>query len=393
MNRSNDNVFQFNSQASPTGDDPVRYNQAFSNWEPVKTPTTQVTIGILEGEGIGKELMAVCQTILDRISRCTEYQFDIQQGGAIGTPVWKETGQYVSDEVENFCRNIHAKNGALLCGPGDGRFVYDLRSKLDLYCKLTPLKPVSALHNTGPLRPESVRDVDILMVRENKGGLYQGDHTIDEHKGQRRIRHYFDYTDTQVHRILKVSFKLAKMRQGKLCVIYKPGGVPGISTLWKEQADALSHGSDVALSMLEIDNACYQIVADARNFDVVVAPNMFGDVLADGATVLLGSRGMSYSANFSDDGIGVYQTGHGAAYDLADTNRANPLGQIQTMVFMLREHFNLEKVAVAIEGAIEKVLSSGWRTADIMSPDCRLAGTTLLGELIADVACEQLSSK
>ena len=392
QNKSNNNVLSFNNNdASPEKDTQIDYRDAFSNWKSTEISAKQATIGILEGEGIGKELMDVCRTILERISQCTDYQFDIHLGGEIGTPAWKQTGHYVSDEVVNFCRDIHANNGALLCGPGGGRFVYDLRSKLDLYCKLTPLKPVSALNDTGPLRPESVEGVDILMVRENKGGLYQGEHSVEEYDGQQRFRHSFDYTEDQVRRILQVSFNLAQMRRGKLCVIYKPGGVPGISSLWKEQAENICHGTDIELSMLEVDNACYQLVADAHNFDVVASPNMFGDVLADGATVLLGSRGLSYSANFSDEGMGIYQTGHGAAQGLAGTNLANPLGQILSMVFMLRQHFNMEEVAISIETAIEGILSSGWRTADIMTTGNKSAGTILLGELIADVACAYLT--
>ena len=308
----------------------------------------------------------------------------------IGTAAYAATNQWVTPDIERFCRDIHARQGAVLCGPGGGRFVYELRLRLDLFCKLVPLVPVPALRELGPLRPERLTDVDVLVVRENLGGLYQGSGQDTLEGGVRRARHTFDYHAAQVARIIEVGAALAEMRRGKLCVVYKPGGVPSISTLWRDMAEQVCASRAPELQLLEVDSACYQVIANAQSFDVVVAPNMFGDVLADAATVLLGSRGMSCSANFSDDGIGVYQTGHGAAYGLAGTDRANPIGQIHSMVFMLREHFDLEWIASAIEQGVEDVLAAGWRTGDIMAPACRLVGTRRMGELIADAACARI---
>ncbi len=366
------------------------YNGAFKNWPRIARTSSKVVAGILPGEGVGPELMAICQNILKRVGAYAGQEFEFHTGGLIGIPAWKESGEWVTEEVESFCREIHAQKGAILCGPGGGRFVYELRSQLDLFCKLVPLQPTLALNGVGPLRPEAVKGVDILVVRENMGGLYQGEHAYDEDEGSLRVRHCFSYAQPQVERILRVGVKLAQLRRSKLCVIHKPGGIPAISELWKKLAIAVCEGTDVELEMLEIDNAIYQIIADAARFDVVVAPNMFGDVLADGITVLLGSRGMSLSANFSDDGMGVYQTGHGAAYDLAGRDRANPIGQINSMVFMLRLHYNLEKLANAIEQGVEDVLTNGWRTADIMESDSREVGSQQMGELIAEAACARL---
>ena len=163
----------------------------------------------------------------------------------------------------------------------------------------------------------------------------------------------------------------------------KPGGVPSISALWAEQAGLAANGSGVELRFLEVDTAAYQLLADARHFDVVVAPNMFGDVLADGATLLLGSRGMSCSANLGDGGRGVYQTGHGAAYDLAGTDRANPIGQIHALALLLRESFGLEHLALQVQFAIEDTLAAGWRTPDIANNGTRLVGTQQMAEHIA----------
>jgi len=136
--------------------------------------------------------------------------------------------------------------------------------------------------------------------------------------------------------------------------------------------------------VLEIDNAIYQLIARPQDFDVIVSPNLFGDVLADSGALLLGSRGMSYSGNFGSDRRAVYQPGHGAAYDLAGRDLANPVGQILSMAMMLRESFELPHHAARVEAAIASTLARGYRTRDIARPDSVVVGTHALGELIAD---------
>jgi len=136
--------------------------------------------------------------------------------------------------------------------------------------------------------------------------------------------------------------------------------------------------------MLEVDNAMYQMIASPEQFDVVVAPNMFGDVLSDGAALLLGSRGLSYSGNFGDTGKAVFQTGHGAAHDLTGKDTANPIGQVLSLAMLLRESFGLNHYAEMIETAIEETLIDGWRTSDISEPGCKLVGTQEMGLRIGD---------
>jgi 3-isopropylmalate dehydrogenase len=339
-------------------------------------------IGVLPGEGIGPEIIDASIRLLAAIESVTGLTFELRYGGKIGVDAVRESGQALTPAVTGFCADVFSAGGAIFCGPGGGRFVYDLRATFDLFCKLVPLQPLPALAGTGVLVPGAVRDVDILLIRENTGGLYVGETGTEVTDGGTRAWHRFHYDEDEVDRILRLAIRAARLRRGQLCVVTKPAGVPGISGLWRSRAEALGRDAGIDLRILEIDNACYQIVADARSFDVIVAPNMFGDVLADGASVLLGSRGMSYSANYSPGGCAVYQTGHGAAYDLAGTDRANPVGQIQSLAMMLRESFGLPDIAQALVDATNAVLAAGVRTPDVLAAGCRSVGTRALASHI-----------
>jgi 3-isopropylmalate dehydrogenase len=350
-------------------------------------------IGVLPGEGIGPEIITISLALLEVIEQARPVHFKLRWGGKIGKEAIAETGRALSTEVVGFCRQLFNEGGALLCGPGGERFVYDLRLEFDLYCKLAPIQPLPALVGTGPLKPSTMEDVDILVVRENTGGLYQGQYGVDEVGGKQRAWQQFDYSESQVTRILNTAAKLAARRRGSLCAINKPGGTPSISRLWEERAISESATHGVSLRMLEIDNACYQIIADARHFDVVVAPNLFGDIIADNAALLLGSRGMSYSANYSPTGHAVYQTGHGAAHDLTGTDRANPIGQILSLAMLLEQSFGLNEIAMEIRQATDDTLAAGWRTADIATSGSRVVGSRELGEKIATRLRERLSTQ
>lgn len=340
-------------------------------------------IGVLPGEGIGPEVVNASLSLLPVITACTGQRFELRTGGPIGTEAERLAGQPLTPEVVDFCRDVFAAGGAVFCGPGGGRFVYELRTRLDLYCKLVPLKPLAALHDCGPLRPEATRGVDLLIVRENLGGLYQGESGGDVAGSGSTAWQRFGYSQDQVDRILRVAIAAARLRRGHLAVVTKPSGIPAISALWESRARELTAGTGVTLRCLEVDNAAYQLVADAHRFDVVVAPNMFGDVLADGASVLLGSRGMSYSANFADPQTAVYQTGHGAAYDLAGLDRANPVGQILSLAMLLRESFGLDGISDDLVAAVDDTLAEGWRTPDIASRHHGPVGTRELAARIA----------
>jgi 3-isopropylmalate dehydrogenase len=355
-----------------------RLTQCVPGWERRAAHAPRV-VGVLPGEGIGPEVVDAALVVLDAVTEASGSRFEVRRIGAIDAGADEENR--LARACAEFCQSIFAAGGALLCGPMGGRFVYDLRARFDLYCKLVPLRPSPALADAAIIRPERLTGVDVLIVRENVGGLYFGE--SGRREGGRVAYQHFSYRADQVVRIVGVAARLARMRRGRLSVVVKAGGVPHVSALWSEEAEAVASDHGIAVEILEVDNASFQLVADPRRFDVVVAPNLFGDILADVAAVLLGSRGMSYSANFGPEGRAVYQTGHGAAHDLAGSNRANPVAQILSLAMMLRESFGLAREALWIETAVERVLAGGLRSQDIAGPGSRIAGTRQLAECIA----------
>ena len=341
-------------------------------------------IGVLLGEGVGAEVVPVAMRLLDLLADQSGRQFQLHQGGLIGLPAKAQYGSCLSDEVTGFAEHLFALGGAMLCGPGGDRFVYELRRRFNLYCKFTPLEPLPELRAAGAVRPEIAAATDIIAVRENMGGIYQGDWDEDGPPGARIARHRFEYREADVRRIMGVAFDLAATRRGHVHVVLKPGGIPSISSLWRSVAEEMARDAGIALGELEIDNAVYQMIADPGQFDVLVSPNMFGDVLADCGSLLLASRGLSYSGNFNDLGHAVYQTGHGAARDIAGKDVANPIGQIFSLGMMLRESFCWPQADAALRVAVRATLRSGIATGDLAMPTHRVVGTAEFGDAVAD---------
>jgi 3-isopropylmalate dehydrogenase len=339
----------------------------------------------LPGEGIGPEVIGCALQVLAAVESVCGRTFEVRTGGAIGREAERKDGVPLSPEVIQFCHEVFADGGAILAGPGGGRFVYDLRKQFDLFCKLSPLQVFDELIYAGRLKPHFVRSVDILMVRENASGIYQGQwqETREPERG-RRADHAFSYREAEVRRILEVAAHIARGRRGEMAVVYKDSGLPTISGLWRDLAAAVADEIGVRSVMLDVDHAAFRLIQYAHDLDVVVAPNLFGDVLADLGAVLVGSRGLTFSGNFAADGAAVYQTNHGSAYDLVGTDRANPAGQILALAMLLRESFGLMREARLIEAALATVWREGWRTADLAESGCRLTGTRKMGELCAE---------
>ncbi len=340
-------------------------------------------VGVFLGEGVGVEVVPVAMRMLGLLARHGNRKFELHEGGLIGLPAKAIHGTSLSTEVTDFASDLFDKGGTMFCGPGGDRFVYELRRQFNLYCKFTPLEPLPELRAAGAVRPEIAAATNIVAVRENMGGIYQGSWEESGDPGARVAMHRFDYREADVRRIMGVAFDLAATRRGHVHVVLKPGGIPSISSLWRSIAEEMARDAGIALGELEIDNAVYQMIADPGQFDVLVSPNMFGDVLADCGSLLLASRGLSYSGNFNDLGHAVYQTGHGAARDIAGKDVANPIGQIFSLGMMLRESFCWPEADAALRSAVRATLRSGIATGDLPMSTHRIVGTAEFGDAVA----------
>ena len=369
-------------------DEHLTVRQAIPGWSVLSGERTEYTIGVLRGEGIGPEVIEASLQVLGAVTRGAAIHFKIRMGGKIGLSARQETGRDLTPEVIDFFESVFAEGGAVLCGPAGGRFVYELRSKFDLFCKIIPLRPLVSLQDTGVIKAQALKDVDVLIVRENVGGIYFG--RWEERQGEQGLTatHSFEYRQDEVERILRVAIAFARTRRRRLSLVLKTEGIPSISRLWVKVLEDLGQDEDLRIEILQVDNAAFQLLHEARGFDVIVTPNLFGDILADCGGLLLGSRGMCFSANLGRDGRAVYQTGHGGALDLAGRDRANPIGQIHSLSMLLRVSFGLKELADRIEAAVEKTLQDGWRTPDINAAGRRIIGTREMGRRIAQAVQE-----
>ncbi len=340
-------------------------------------------LGVLEGEGVGPEIIRTTLNVLSAVESISHSKFDVRFGGPIGLPSESHFGKVLCDNVIDFCRDIFSEGGVVLSGPGGGRFVYDLRKQFDLFCKLVPLTVFNELSEANRIKQKYTHSVDIILIRENLSGIYQGYWQEVLLNEGRRAEHSFFYTEKEVCRILQVAAKIAQCRRGELTVILKDNGIPSVSKLWRDCTIEVASETAIKYSFVNIDLAVYQLIQHAQELDTIVAPNLFGDVLADVGGVLIGSRGLTYSGNFSSNRAAVYQTNHGAAYDMKDTNNANPIGQIFSLAMLLRESFGLLREARLIEDAVADVWRQGWRTNDLAESGCRITGTKEIGEIIA----------
>ncbi len=339
-------------------------------------------VGILRGEGSGPELIDAACNVLDAVAESFRLNFCIKTGGDISSLSAERRGEYLTDEVAEFCREIFANGGAIMAGAAEGRFVYDMRRRFDLYYKLNLLRSYPELRDVCRIKLLA-KPLDILVVRENLQGVYQGNSVEAICDDGRQIQHTFVHTEKQVRAVMEVAVAAARRRRNILSVIGKTSGLPAIHSLWRACALEVAGISGVEVSLLDVDYAGYKLLQEPETFDVIVAPNCFGDILSDLGGVLAGSRGLTFGASYGTDGAAVYQTNHGAAHDRAKTDTANPVGQIFAMAMMLRESFSLQSAARLIEDAVQAVWRARWRTADLIEPGCKVAGTRQFGELVA----------
>jgi 3-isopropylmalate dehydrogenase len=338
-------------------------------------------IGLLPGSGIGREVTDAALRVLAAVEVGTGLGFEVRHGGAIGEEAEQRCGSALPEPVVAFCGEVFDDGGAILSGPGGGRYVYDLRRRFDLFCKLAPVRSWPSLQGVG--RNSSVpREVDLLFVRDNCGGVYQGRWWVDHDTQGETAHHAFSYAESAIRRLARVAVSAAMSRRGRVHVIVKHGGVPAISNLWQRVALEVAAPHPIQVLIMNADYAAFELIQHPEAFDVILTPNLFGDILVDLSAVLQGSRGVTFSGNFAADGRAVYQTNHGCAHDLAGTDTANPAGQMLSLAMLLRESFDLPGPAALIESALVAAWTAGYRTADVAAPGCQVLGTRAMGEQV-----------
>ncbi|HET8636522.1 MAG TPA: 3-isopropylmalate dehydrogenase, partial [Acidobacteriaceae bacterium] len=288
--------------------------------------------------------------------------------GAVGGPRWEKLGFAMRPELA----------------------ILRLRKELDLFANLRPATVLDPLVDASTLKPEVVRGLDIMIVRESTGGLYFGEPRGVETLpgGQKRGFDTESYTTSEIERVGRVAFDLARRRKNRVTSVEK-ANVMQSGLFWRQTMTALHQREyeDVELSHMYADNCAMQLVRNPRQFDVIVTSNVFGDLLSDLASMLTGSLGMLPSATLGavqSDGRrhALYEPIHGSAPDIAGKGLANPLAEILSFAMLLRYSFSMEEDAALIERACTNVLASGLRTADIMAPGTAKVGTSVMGESI-----------
>lgn len=350
-------------------------------------------LAVIPGDGIGPEIVDQAIKVLDRIGRKYGHSLEYRKLLAGGC-AYDATGEPLPKETVEACRQSDAVILGAVGGykwdnlPGHLRpeaALLGLRSQLGLFANLRPAVIYDELKEACPLKPGVIGDsVDIMVVRELTGGIYFGDRGRREGSLGQEAYDTENYSVFEVERIARTAFEIARKRRRKVTSVDK-ANVLESSRLWREVVTRVSKDyPDVALDHMYVDNAAMQLIRKPGQFDVIVTTNMFGDILSDEASMITGSIGMLPSASLGEKSFGLYEPIHGSAPDIAGQDKANPIATILSVAMMLKYTFSLDAEARDIEDAVARVLKEGFRTQDIMSEGKTLAGTGLMGDLIAE---------
>ena len=355
----------------------------------------QYRLTLLPGDGIGPEIMTIAVDVLKVIGKQFNLDFIFQEA-LIGGAAIEATGQPLPEETLTMARNSDAVLLAAIGGykwdtlprsqrPETGLLA--IREGLGLFANLRPATVFPQLVDASSLKREVVEGVDIMVVRELTGGIYFGQPKgiFETETGEKRGVNTMAYRESEIDRIAKVAFEIARKRRHQLCSVDK-ANVLDVSQLWRDRVVEMSANyPDVELSHLYVDNAAMQLVRAPKQFDTIVTGNLFGDILSDEASMLTGSIGMLPSASLGADGPGLFEPVHGSAPDIAGQDKANPLAQVLSAAMMLRYGLNQPQAADKIEQAVAQVLEKGDRTGDIFSPGTRLVGCRQMGDILLQI--------
>ncbi|MFN3598804.1 MAG: 3-isopropylmalate dehydrogenase [Aquificaceae bacterium] len=351
---------------------------------------TTFRIALLEGDGIGPEVVSSAVKVLKRVGELSGVDFVFEKA-LIGGAAIDERGTPLPQETIDLCLSSDAVLLGAVGGPKwdnlptekrPEKGLLGIRKALDLYANLRPAKVYEPLIASSPLKENVVRGTDFIVVRELTGDVYYGEpRGIFIQEGKRVGINTMKYTEDEIRRVVRKAFEIARLRRKKLTSVDK-SNVLEVSGLWKEIAEEESKNyPDVELEHLYVDNCAMQIVRRPSSFDLIVTGNIFGDILSDEAAVITGSLGMLPSASLGDK-YALYEPVHGSAPDIAGRGVANPIATILSASMMLRYSFGFEREAKVIDKAIEAVLERGYRTPDIYTEGFIKVGTEGMTEAI-----------
>lgn len=353
---------------------------------------------LLPGDGIGPEVIGEVRKTLEWLNKNKSLDFVIDEG-LIGGASYDKHKNPITDEV--FYNALESE--AVILGAVGGpkwdnlefakkpeRALLKLRKELKLFANLRPAICFKQLIDASTLKPEIISGLDIMIVRELTGGIYFGEPRgiMPIENGERKGINTHSYTTSEIHRVARVAFELAKKRKNKVTSCEK-SNVMEAGLLWKEEVQALrdKEFKKIELNHMLADNCAMQLLKDPKQFDVIVTDNLFGDILSDEAAMLTGSLGLLPSASLgAKDKNGkmraMYEPIHGSAPDIAGQNIANPIASILSLSMALRYSLDLDAEADLIDLAVQKVLDDGIRTKDIMSPGKKEVATSAMGDAI-----------
>ncbi len=367
----------------------------------------RANIVLLPGDGIGPEVTGAAVQVLEAIAGSGQHDFQLQEfqigGCAIDTH-----GTALPDDTLQACRQADAILLGAVGGPQwddptaavrPEQGLLGLRKALDLFANLRPIRPHPALLEASPLRPERLAGVDLLVVRELTGGIYFGEPRLRrETGGELQAVDTMTYTVSEVSRVTRLAFQLARQRRGKVTSVDK-ANVLECSRLWRQTVSTIAvEYPEVTLEHLLVDAAAMHLLTRPASFDVILTGNLFGDILTDEASVLSGSMGNLPSASLGEgrnaSGLprGLYEPIHGSAPDIAGQGIANPIGAILSAALLLRHSLGLEAEAGAIEAAVSAALSAGHRTADLAQGDQATLSTREMTGVIVSALEERLTT-
>lgn len=337
-------------------------------------------ICVIKGDGIGPEIVDEAIKVLDTVSSKFEFELNYEHvllGGeaidVLGSPIPNETLEAAlnSDAVllgaiggpkwDNLERNLRPESGLL-----------KLRKDLGAFANLRPAIVFDELVDASTIKPDVLKGVDMLVVRELTGGLYFGQ---PRKKEENNAYNTMVYSKEEIERIAEVAFEAALKRSKKVTLVDK-ANVLETSQLWREVvADVAKKYEDVRLDYMYVDNAAMQLIKDPKQFDVLLTENLFGDILSDEASMICGSIGLLPSASIGGK-VGIFEPIHGSAPDIAKQGIANPIATILSAAMMLKYAFGEHQAAKAIEEAVKKALKDGYRTKDIANYEAKEVCTT-----------------